>query len=181
VRPTSSKRQLKPLSTVKLNNNLDIIQEQSYNSSNPYDYKIPLKKEDPYELKRQQTIAKKNEIMQKYGRKKGGVISKSQSSKRTFGVLGLDPLIDEEGSSAYFAGKDLEKETTGYSVRYLLPDLYFNYGKSKDEFDKLMRSKKFPKGYELQKQKEQELIQAYLIKKNDLEDRIEKSKVLMND
>jgi hypothetical protein len=47
-------------------------------------------------------------MMQKYGRKMLGNGSKSQQNKRPFGVLGLDPLIDEEGSSAYFAGKDLE-------------------------------------------------------------------------
>jgi len=57
------------------------------------------------------------------------------------GVLGLDPLIDEEGSSAYFAGKDLEKETSGYGIRFLLPDLYSTYGKSKDEFEKLIQEK----------------------------------------
>jgi|TARA_B110000285_G_scaffold227144_1_gene287952 hypothetical protein len=39
-------------------------------------------------------------------------------------VLGLDPLVDEEGTSAYFAGKDLEKETSGFGTRTLLPDLY---------------------------------------------------------
>lgn len=87
--------------------------------------------------------------MQKYGRKTVGRASKSQQGKRPFGVLGLDPLIDAEGSSAYFAGKDLETENSGYSIRYLMPDLYSNYGKSKEEFEKLMRSKKFPKGYDL--------------------------------
>ena len=66
-------------------------------------------------------------------------------------MLGLDPLVDEEGSSAYFVGKDLEKETSGYSIRYLLPDLYSGYGKAKEDFEKLMKSKKFPKGYDLQK------------------------------
>ncbi len=88
--------------------------------------------------------------MQKYGRKTIGK-SNSQHSKRPFGVLGLDPLVEEEGTSAYFAGKDLEQENSGYSVRYLLPDLYSGYGKAKEEFEKMMKNKKFPKGHDLQK------------------------------
>jgi hypothetical protein len=66
-------------------------------------------------------------------------------------VLGLDPLFDEEGSSAYFQGKDMEKESAGFSIRHLLPDLYSGYGKAKEDFEKLMKSKKFPRGYDLQK------------------------------
>jgi len=58
-----------------------------------------------------------------------------------YGVLGLDPLIDAEGSSAFYAGKDLEKETSGYGIRFLLPDLYSKYGKRKDEFEKKMQEK----------------------------------------
>ena len=56
-------------------------------------------------------------------------------------VLGLDSLIDEEGSTAFFASKDLEKETGGFGVRALLPDLYSTYGKSKDEFETYFKEK----------------------------------------
>lgn len=48
-------------------------------------------------------------------------------------VLGLDPLVDEEG--AYFAGKDLEKETSGFGTRTLLPDLYKEFGESRKDFE----------------------------------------------
>jgi hypothetical protein len=51
-------------------------------------------------------------------------------------VLGLDPLQDEEGSSAYFAGKDMEKDTSGYGVRFLLGDLHQDCDESKKEFEK---------------------------------------------
>lgn len=50
-------------------------------------------------------------------------------------VLGLDPLVDEEGSYSYFAGKDLEKETSGFGTRTLLPDLYKEFGESKKDFE----------------------------------------------
>ena len=40
------------------------------------------------------------------------------------GVLGLDSLIDEAGSSAYYAGKDLERETSGFGMRTLEPNLH---------------------------------------------------------
>ena len=55
--------------------------------------------------------------------------------------MGLDPLVEEEGSSAYFAGKDLEKQSNGYSVRSLLPNLYSNYGRSKEDFEKLLHDR----------------------------------------
>ena len=54
-------------------------------------------------------------------------------------VLGLDPLIEEEGSSAYYAGKDMQKDTSGYGIKFLLPNLH----QVKDE-----REKKFLKKME---------------------------------
>jgi len=55
--------------------------------------------------------------------------------------LGLDPLVDEEGSSAYYAGKDAEKETGGYGIRFLLPNLYSDYKVAKDEYEKRLQEK----------------------------------------
>jgi len=55
-------------------------------------------------------------------------------------ILGLEPLVEEKGSSAYLVSKDLEKENSGYGIRFLLPDLYSNYGKNKESFNHLTHS-----------------------------------------
>ena len=89
------------------------------------------------EAKRLWVIQQKNLVKQKYGRKQLG----SQQPRKAYGILGLDPLVEEEGSSAYFAGKDLEKQSNGYSVRSLLPNLYSNYGRSKEDFEKLLHDR----------------------------------------
>ena len=65
---------------------------------------------------------------------------KPNSQKSSY-VLGLDPLQDEEGSSAYFAGKDMEKDTSGYGVRFLLENLHQDCDKNKKKFDKFLEEK----------------------------------------
>lgn len=59
-----------------------------------------------------------------------------------YGILGLDSLVDQEGSTAFFAGKDLEITSDGYGIREILPDLYSEFGRSKDAFEKLINEKK---------------------------------------
>lgn len=61
--------------------------------------------------------------------------------KKMYGVLGLDSLQDEEGSSAYYNSKDEENQSSGYGMRKAIPDLYSNFGKNKDAFTKLMAEK----------------------------------------
>lgn len=39
-------------------------------------------------------------------------------------VLGIDPVVEEEGSSAYFVGMDMKKDTSGYGIKFLLPNLH---------------------------------------------------------
>ena len=51
-------------------------------------------------------------------------------------VLGIDRLREEDGSKAFYDNKDLEKDTSGYGVRFLLPNLYSDYFKNKDEYTK---------------------------------------------
>jgi len=83
-------------------------------------------------------------------------------------VLGLDPLVDEEGTSAYFAGKDLEKETSGFGTRTLLPDLYKEFGESKKDFENrivkieqdIKKDEKKAKQLELSKLKNMEPVWA---------------------
>ena len=55
-------------------------------------------------------------------------------------VLGIDPLQDADGSSAFYASKDMEKDESGYGVRFLLPNLYSEYKSNKDEYDKEITS-----------------------------------------
>lgn len=76
-------------------------------------------------------------INQKYGRKFA-----TKPKNQTYNILGLDPLVDQEGSTAFFAGKDLEINSDGYGIREILPDLYSEFGKSKDIFEKLINDKK---------------------------------------
>ena len=65
-----------------------------------------------------------------YGRKMA-----AKPKMKMYGVLGLDPLIEEAGTAAYYAGKDLEKDTSGYGVRFLLgTDLYSGCNKAEAEF-----------------------------------------------
>jgi hypothetical protein len=77
-------------------------------------------------------LHKKNkEIQQRYTKK-------AKSQKKSLGrILGLEPLEEKEGSSAYFAHKDLEEDKSQYGVRFLLPNLYSNYGKNKEQFEDL--------------------------------------------
>ena len=51
-------------------------------------------------------------------------------------VLGLDKLVEEDGSKAFYDSKDLEQDTSGYGVRFLLPNLYSDYFKNKDDYHK---------------------------------------------
>ena len=92
-------------------------------------------------------------------------------------VLGLDPLIEEEGSSAYYAGKDMQKDTSGYGIKFLLPNLH----QVKDE-----REKKFLKKMEEVKKEIKKNDRPYgpvvaekkfPIRENVLEEKIEKARV----
>ena len=105
------------------------------------------------------------------------------------GVLGLDSLIDEEGSSAYYAGKDLEKETSGFGMRTLEPNLYSQYGKSKEEFEAFIKAKekhfkaieqKFDHPNDIDEEKKQnKKIESFLSRKNEVDDKIDASKSKM--
>ena len=57
------------------------------------------------------------------------------------GVLGIDPLLEniEEECEAYFEVKDEQKEKKNtYGIRDIMPNLYTQYGKRKDQFTKII-------------------------------------------
>lgn len=47
----------------------------------------------------------------------------SKSKKKMFGVLGLTNIEDEEGSGAYYLGKDVSKERP-FGLKDLFPNLH---------------------------------------------------------
>jgi hypothetical protein len=51
-----------------------------------------------------------------------------------YGVLGIDNIEDEEGTGAYYVGKDLNK-TRPFGLKLMFPNLHEDYGTNKKNFE----------------------------------------------